>query len=95
MDEEEIERKAMQFLALSALGDFLLLLGLLFLFLGAAAYLSEYFAVKGSGEISVGVLLVGAAFVLFIVGRMVFPERKAGIGPGARSRPPAGDEEYR
>lgn len=73
MDDEEIERRAMRYLALSALGDFLLLLGLLFMFLGTAAYLSDYFGIKGSGEASVGVLLVGAAFALFIGGRMAFP----------------------
>jgi len=67
MDEKELDRRLTQYIGMSALGDFLILIGLFFVFLGTAEYLTEYIGVKGSGEVGIGVFLVGAAFAIFFI----------------------------
>jgi len=71
MDENEVERRLTQYIALSALGDFLILLGLLFISLGAAAFIGASLGIKGSGEVMVGIFLVAASFIVFLVARSI------------------------
>jgi len=54
-------------ISLSAIaGEFLLFLGLLFIMLGAAAFLTDMLGIKGSGEVLMGlVLILGASALLF------------------------------
>ena len=80
MDEKELDRRLTQYIGMSALGDFLILIGLFFVFLGAAQYLTDYIGVKGSGEVGVGIFLVGAAFAIFFIAWRILagpPERPA------------------
>jgi NhaP-type Na+/H+ or K+/H+ antiporter len=85
------EQQMLRFLAFSALGEIFLLLGLLFIFLGAAAFLSDFLKIKGSGEIGVGVLLVLAAFVFLIRNRAPAIQIRAEQRPLAPAKPPAMD----
>jgi len=71
MEEEEMMNQGMmmpQAIGISALtvtGDFLLFVGLLFMMLGIAAFVTNMMGIKGSGEFLVGlVLIVVAAFLL-------------------------------
>jgi NhaP-type Na+/H+ or K+/H+ antiporter len=85
------EQQVLRFLAFSALGEIFLLLGLLFIFLGAAAFLSDFLRIKGGGEIGVGVLLVLAAFVFLMRNKAPAIQIRANQKPPAPVRPPAMD----
>ena len=61
-----MEGQMMKYLALSAMGEVFLLLGLIFVFLGIAAFVSDFLKINGAGDFIVGVLLVGAAFIFLI-----------------------------
>ena len=66
-----MEGQMMKYLALSAMGEILLLLGLIFVFLGVSAFVSDFLKIKGSGELGVGVLLVVVAFIFLMRTRMM------------------------
>ena len=98
MDEEmeveqgpRMEQQMLRFLAFSALGEIFLLLGLLFIFLGAAAFVSDYLKIKGGGEIGIGILLVLAAFIFLIRNKAPKIQFRANQKPPAPVRPPAMD----
>lgn len=65
--DDELEKRMAQYMRLSVLGDFLVLIGLVFVFLGAAEYLTDYIGVKDSGEVGVGIFLLIAAFIIFFI----------------------------
>jgi len=67
-----MEGQMMKYLALSAMGEIFLLLGLIFVFLGIAAFVSDFLKITGSGDFIVGILLVGAAFI-FLMRTRVMP----------------------
>ncbi len=70
MDEEgEPEQDlapAVRSFALTATAEFLLLIGIVFVLLGVANFLTDYLKVKGSGEAIVGVAMVVVAFLLLL-----------------------------
>jgi hypothetical protein len=61
-----MEGQMLKYLAFSAIGEVLLFLGLIFVFLGVSAFVSDFLKIKGAGELSVGIALVVAAFVLLM-----------------------------
>ncbi len=52
--------------ALTATAEFLLLVGIVFVLLGVANFLTDYLKVKGSGEAIVGLAMVVIAFLLLL-----------------------------
>jgi len=75
MEDEEMAAQGMmmpQAIGISALtvtGDFLLFVGLLFMMLGIAAYVTNMMGIKGSGELLVGLALIVIAAVLLVRSR--------------------------
>jgi len=63
--EMGVQPRMIQSIMLGATGEFFLLLGMLFVLLGIAAFVTDFLEIKGSGEFIVGLLLViGAAMLL-------------------------------
>ncbi|MEW6036107.1 MAG: hypothetical protein AB1529_05830 [Candidatus Micrarchaeota archaeon] len=86
MDEEEPPpapdmRPMMRSLALTATGDFFLMIGLLFILLGIASFVTDFLGIKGSGEFSVGVALVAGAIVLLWRSREAMPAMRPPLPP--------------
>jgi len=71
-EEPDIPPVARSF-ALSATADFLLFIGILFILLGAAAFVTDFLKIKGIGEVLVGVFLVIVAMVLLARSRRFMP----------------------
>jgi len=65
---------AMRAMALSAVGDFMLLLGVMFVLLGVANFTTDLLRIKGSGEFGVGVLLITFALILLMRSRASIPK---------------------
>jgi hypothetical protein len=76
----DIRPMVMRAAALSMTGDFLLLVGVLFVLVGIAAFVTDFLKVAGSGEFLVGVLIIALA-VLFLL-------RSGQLMPRAPRRPP-------
>ncbi len=70
---EEVRPRIMRAAALSMTGDFLLLVGLLFVLLGIAAFVTDFLRVKGSGETVVGGLMIVVAVALLMRSRAAMP----------------------
>ena len=87
MDGEQEQGRLMRYVALTAVGDFILLIGLIFVFLGISGFISDFLKVKGSGEFLVGIVLVGVAFALIMRSRpaMPAPPEKEGGPPETES----------
>jgi membrane protein implicated in regulation of membrane protease activity len=64
----------MRSLALTATGDFLLFLGVVFVLLGIANFVTDFLRVKGSGELLVGIALVALAVALLMRSREAIPK---------------------
>ena len=82
-----MEGQMMKYLALSAMGEVFLLLGLIFVFLGIASFVSDFLKINGSGDFIVGVLLVGAAFI-FLMRTRVMPMQVRAQKPPEPPAPP-------
>lgn len=98
MDEDEaapVEKQMLKSLAMSAIGEVFLLLGLIFIFLGVSAFVSDFLKIKGSGELTVGIVLVGAAFAFLARSRLVPRIRLQKEGPGQPPPPPPEVGSYR
>jgi hypothetical protein len=68
-DEEEGQPDmvpVMRSFALTATAEFILVVGIVFVLLGVANFLTDYLKVKGSGEALVGAAMVVIAFILLI-----------------------------
>lgn len=76
-----MENQMMRYIAFSAMGEVALLLGVVFILLGVSAFITDRLGIKGSGEATVGTILVIAA--LLILSRNRIP---------ARPRPPVRPE---
>lgn len=92
-EEEEVPAMPpmMKSIALSATGDFLLFLGIIFVLLGIASFATDFLKIKGSGEFLVGVFLVFVAMVLLMrsreaIPKMPTPGRKEKEGPSESYR---------
>jgi hypothetical protein len=59
----------MRSLALSAIGDFLLVLGVVFFLLGASDFLTAFVGVKGSGGMIIGAALFAVSVVVLLRSR--------------------------
>jgi succinate-acetate transporter protein len=57
---------AMRAMALSAVGDFMLFLGVIFVLLGVANFTTDFLKIKGSGEFGVGLALIASALILLM-----------------------------
>ncbi len=70
MDDDEMPDQdltgSVRTFALTATAEFLLLIGIVFVLLGIANFLTDYLKVKGSGEAIVGLALVVIAFILLL-----------------------------
>ncbi len=71
MDDEEMppggpQAPMMRSLALTATGDFFLLVGMFFVLLGAANFITDLVRIKGSGEAAVGFALIALAIALLL-----------------------------
>lgn len=92
--EEEGEpdvRPMMKAAALSVTGDFLLLAGVVFILLGIANFTTGLLGIKGSGELLVGILIIGVAVVLLLRSREAMPR----IRPPKPGAPMDKTESYR
>jgi NhaP-type Na+/H+ or K+/H+ antiporter len=91
MDDEEgapgMEKQLLKSLAMSAIGEVSLLLGLIFIFLGASAFISDLLRIKGSGEFMVGLVLVVAAFIFLTRSKLMPMIRLQKGGPPAQQPP--------
>ena len=65
---------AMRAMALSAVGDFMLFLGMIFVLLGVANFTTDFLKIKGSGEFGVGLVLIVFALILLMRTRMTIPK---------------------
>ncbi|MDD5339738.1 MAG: hypothetical protein PHV13_00630 [Candidatus ainarchaeum sp.] len=91
-DEAEVQPMVMRAAALSVTGDFLLLVGLLFVLLGIASFVTDFLDVKGSGEFLVGFFIIALAVVLLMRSGQVMP--RVPRAPKAQ-RPMEKSESYR
>ncbi|MDD5172083.1 MAG: hypothetical protein PHF60_03545 [Candidatus ainarchaeum sp.] len=102
MDEEEAipmppqmdPTMAMRAMALSAVGDFMLFLGVIFVLLGVANFTTDFLKIKGSGEFSVGLALIAFALVLLMRSRLSIP-KAAARRPAAHKPKEAKSDAYR
>ncbi|MFH0884483.1 MAG: hypothetical protein V1861_02125 [Candidatus Micrarchaeota archaeon] len=68
--------------ALMMTGEFVLIIGGLFVLLGLGAFITDFLKIKGSGEVLVGLFLCAFAFALFLISGSQMP--KPGMAqPGA------------
>jgi uncharacterized membrane protein (DUF485 family) len=74
-------RPMMRNLALTATGDFLLMVGMLFMLLGIANFVTDFLGIKGSGEFSVGIALVAGAIVLLLRSRQAIQVMRPPLPP--------------
>lgn len=77
-EAEEMEAVGMQPMvmraaALSVTGDFLLLVGVLFVLLGIAAFVTSFLRIEGSGEFLVGCFIIALAVILITRSGQVMP----------------------
>lgn len=72
--------------ALMMTGEFVLIVGILFVLLGMGAFVTDFLHVKGSGEILVGLFLCGLAFALVMVSNSQMPKAQP-IQPQAQAPP--------
>jgi len=77
----------LRFAALAMTGEFLLIFGVLFVLLGAAAFVTELFHIKGSGEILVGLMLCIVAVILLRTSAKQMPRVQVMQGPPAMQQP--------
>ncbi len=61
---------AMRAVALSAVGDFMLFLGVIFVLLGVANFVTDFLKIKGSGEFGVGLFMITFALILLMRSRV-------------------------
>jgi len=95
MDDEEVVPmmapqqipQVIQFSALAMTAEFILISGLIFILLGASAFVTSLLGIKGSGEVLVGLFLCGAAIALLAVSKRQMP--KAMPRPPVPPRPRA------
>ena len=83
----------MRSFALTATGDFFLLVGMFFILLGAASFITDFLRVKGIGEIAVGFALVGLAVMLLLRSRAAMRRMQAPRPPVPKER--VRSEDYR
>ncbi|MBU0532234.1 hypothetical protein KKB44_01945 [Candidatus Micrarchaeota archaeon] len=74
MDDEQDMRPLMRSMALSATGEVLLLIGVLFILWGIASIISEYIGISGVGQFLVGGFLVIIAIILVMRSKAVMPK---------------------
>lgn len=81
MEDEEIPipspvapAAALRAMALSAVGDFMLFLGVIFVLLGIANFVTDFLKIKGSGEFGVGLVLIAFALALLLRSRASIPK---------------------
>jgi len=97
MDDEEEPMMApphqqmppfMRAAALTMTGDFILVFGLIFILLGAAAFITDFLKIKGSGEILVGLALCAIAIALLLFSSKQLPKVQVVARPPV-PQPPA------
>ena len=99
MDEQEIPKgndakKTMAPMLLSATGDFLVLIGVLFILLGASAFVTDFLDIEGAGEFLVGLFLVVIGYVLLMRSRRQMTIRMVQtkkMAQGMMQQPPPND----
>jgi hypothetical protein len=91
-EEVEVQPMVMRAAALSVTGDFLLLVGLLFMLLGIASFVTDFLNVKGSGEFLVGFFILALAVVLLMRSGQIMPRVRRAPKP---QRPMEKSESYR
>lgn len=85
----------LQAMLFGAIGESLLLVGSLFFLVGFASFLGSLIGIKGSGEILIGVILVGLGFLLISRSKIVIksipprPQPKEPMIP-MKQDPPSG-----
>ena len=91
---QDVRPMVMRAAALSMTGDFLLLVGILFVLVGVAAFITDFLKIAGSGEFLIGVLILAVAVVLLLRSGQLMPRmtRKA---PGPQQQPMEKSESYR
>lgn len=70
---EEDARPLMRSVALSVTGEFLLLIGAVFLLWGISDFVTGFLGVKGAGQSLVGLFLIVLAFALLLRSKAMIP----------------------
>lgn len=97
MDEEEDDmpepdmNPAVRTFALTATAEFLLFIGVVFIMLGVASFLTDYLKIKGSGEALVGIVMVVIAVALLVRMRPDAPIRIIQRPPEEQNPKESGD----
>jgi formate hydrogenlyase subunit 3/multisubunit Na+/H+ antiporter MnhD subunit len=84
-----MEQQMLRYLAISAVGEILLLAGLVLILLGLSAFITDLLKIKGSGEFGLGIVLVIAAFVF--LSRTKAPSVQVKMQQKKPVKPPAMD----
>ncbi len=91
MEAAGLQPMVMRAAALSVTGDFLLLVGLLFVLLGIASFVTDFVKIKGSGEFLVGCFIIVLAAVLIVRSGQVMPR----MPKAPKEQPMEKSESYR
>jgi hypothetical protein len=92
METPGLPPMVMRAAALSVTGDFLLLVGLLFVLLGISSFVTDFLKIKGSGEFMVGFFIIALAIILIARSRQVMPRMPRAPRP---QQPMEKSESYR
>jgi hypothetical protein len=91
-EESDVRPMVMRAAALSVTGDFLLLVGLLFMLLGIAAFATDFLKIRGSGEFLVGFFIILLAVMLLLQSGQLMPRMPRASKP---QQPMEKSESYR
>ena len=102
MDEDDLPPEAarapmMRSFALTATGDFMLLVGLFFLLLGIANFITDFLGIKGAGEATVGCSLIAIAIAILVRSQSAMRRMQAERPPVPQppDAPAGGESSYR
>ena len=81
-------------MAFSVLGEFLLILGVVFVLWGAAQFATKFIGIEGSGEFGIGLVMIIIAVILLSRSKMmVVPAKQAPQQP--KPEKPPSDASFR
>jgi membrane protein implicated in regulation of membrane protease activity len=93
-EEPDVRPMVMRAAALSVTADFLLLVGVLFVLVGVAAFLTDFLKIAGSGEFLIGVFIIALAVLLLLRSGQLMP-RMPRRAPRQQQQPIEKSESYR
>ncbi len=88
-------RPMMRSIAMTATGDFLLFIGVVFTLWGVADFATGFLKIQGGGQIVVGIVLILLALFLLVRSRQMIPGVPAGAPSEAKKKKETRSEDYR